>query len=205
MAAVWLAGACATSGRGAATPSAPAPHGAIRDPFAPTAGDGGPLPHRLGLLTEGETLRFDEPGAGIGIEYMGEHGIYATVYVYDMELAAIPDGIESDVARAELERSLAELAEMERIGRYHGVKVRKVDKVSIGHGPGSLPAFLAELAYEFDGVDNASWLLLTALRGNFVKVRFTYPAARADEGERALLGFVDDLAVRLREIARGDR
>ncbi len=104
------------------------------------------FPAELGGFVRGEPIDFEskDPGLGIGLPY-NHPGVKATVYVYDLQSADLPDGIGSREARDEVGKAEGDVSRS-----YKDVRVLSASDVYSSH------------------------LYLAIRNGNFVKVRVTY-------------------------------
>ena len=140
----------------------------------------------------GEVHRFDDPRLGYSVAYQSRAGLAATVYVYDKGIASIPDGA-SEVARAELARASDDIVEAKRRGRWQSVEGGQPRETRLGSGPRPLAAWAASLRLGHAEGEVLSDLFVTDRRGEFVKVRCTYPAERKAECERDRARLLDAL------------
>jgi hypothetical protein len=113
-------------------------------------------------------------GLGITIAY-GAPGIKATVFIYDMGITGLREGINNPTVKAHAQQALQD------IFRVHP-DAKVLDKLS--QGSGSCTSYLrAKLVYE-EGPELTreafhSYLYLGSKKGSFVKVRVSYPARLA--------------------------
>lgn len=144
--------------------------------WAANAADAFAFPAELAGFTRGSQIDFEskEPGLGIGIPYLGPD-IKVTVYVYDYRIPDLPEGIGSDAARAQ-----ARAAEDAILVVNRDAMVLSTQAPGSGHCSSFLQA-----KYSFadpqgpPGRTAHTYLYLGSRKGNFVKVRITYPL-RAD-------------------------
>lgn len=139
-----------------------------------------------GAITNNEAR---SPGLGYSAAYHGREKGEATVYVYDKELAAIPDGPGSPQVRAEFNQAIDDVASL------GGKEIELIDT----YGTGSPERGMQFLCGEFRVSDTKgarrSFLYLTAAGGRFVKVRVTL---RTDnEADATARNFVDALSMGL--------
>lgn len=118
-------------------------------------------------------------GSSLGYNYRGEDGeICATLYVYDMGLPQIPDGIESDEVRTAYKFSKRDIDYYEEKGVYEDVALSSegshTTKVSEDVDFLSLRAEYQYLNNkETCGKYVTSYIYLSGARNHFVKVRAT--------------------------------
>ncbi len=140
-------------------------------------GSGLVFPMRLGGMTRWEEARpyADGGRSGVSIPY-GRDAAQATIYVTTVRGANFPDGGESDFIRGEVESALAAVREMERVGRYQGVKYFAADPQMLGGTPGNLvwarTAFFAMTGER----PMMSLTYITAVRSRVVKLRLSAPS-----------------------------
>ena len=159
------------------------------------------FPATLGSLALKATNKFDKPELGVEIAYQaaGDAAARAHIFVYDLGKKDLAAGIESDDAKAAFEQAKADVAAMEKSGRYKDFKTVSEKPYTLKAGGKTVPMLSAVFQYTFmpeagkGGQERAvtSHLLLTVYKGQFLKVRFMAPAGpKADE---ALQGFLSAL------------
>ena len=82
---------------------------------------------------------------------------------------------------------------MERAGHYLKVKELSRGKVALGSRPGARKALYAHFSYTQRGTQRLSRLYVTAVRGHFLKIRFSYDVAVKEAAERKLAAFLADM------------
>lgn len=80
------------------------------------------FPEKLGPYTRGDKNTYEQPGLGYSYPYRGKDG-WATVYVFDMGLADIPDGIDSDIIRRSVQDAVDSVKIYEERGHYANVQI----------------------------------------------------------------------------------
>jgi hypothetical protein len=144
------------------------------------------LPRHIGpLVTDGKAHGFDMPELGTAYQYKGG-GMLLTVYVYDGGVADIPDGASNVPVCEQFEDAKAGVTQ----AGYRDVSLKKEQLVRLSP-PQDLP-LAREAEYEMvrDGRTTISWLWITGVAKQFVKLRFSLDADFRDEAldaRRALL------------------
>jgi hypothetical protein len=131
------------------------------------------FPAAVAGFHRGEPIDFEsrQPGLGIGIPY-GVSGVKVTVYVYNLRLENLPEGIESNVIRAQLRQAQGDV-----FNAYSNVQILADE----APGTGSCSSFL-RMKFGFEDPRRTqaqkfhSYLYLGSRKGNFVKARITYSA-----------------------------
>jgi hypothetical protein len=167
------------------------------------------LPQRLGGLTMRAGSRYETPELGVSMRYENEDGrVRADVYVYPCPL---PHGTEEEKLKTvsgEAGNALGEVKEMERRGHYKKVEYSEGESWRIPIGPKEKTVFvevpLSYLIHEDAGTGEAatqvrSRLGVAVVGDYFVKVRYTYPADRKEEGEAESVEWVKKVRVALSE------
>lgn len=141
----------------------------------------------------GEINQFEDPRAGYSLAYdSSEPKITVTVYVYNRGLTSIPNGIESELAKAQVDEVEQALPEMVRRGHYTSFKRR---------GDGEKPFGISKAlwrSFELGSAEGSlnSEVYVTAFQNSFIKVRGTYSTESAEACEKK----VTELIARLGEI-----
>lgn len=139
----------------------------------------------------GKVIKNEEkhPGLGEALPY-SRTGAKATVYVYNLELADIPDGPESEIAAQHFADILSEIESLSGGGVYQDVEI-----VSEHHTECSTRGkefICSQIKLTQNDQTFSSYLYLTAFSGNFVKIRVS-----ADPGldsEQLAGEFSDEIA-----------
>jgi hypothetical protein len=135
---------------------------------------------------KGKINRYPQPGLGYSIGYITPEKILATIYVYNGGLDKIPDGPGSEAVKQQILNAKGDIYELKKRGDYDTVTPRgdeKPQEVPLGKGAKAL-----RLSFEigFDGQKLVSYIFVTGYKNHFVKIRFSYPAAEKDKGEKGL-------------------
>lgn len=176
-------------------PPAPTPPlGFGEIPAPPVQPASGPLlasrfPSTIADLPLVETIDYEAKGhAGLGysISYGSRDSLFVTVYVYDMGLSSIPDGMDAPQTQEQLRKAMGDIFQAERMGAYQNVtKVRDAEIVigaSAEAGKG-LRAAGAIFNLEVRGEPKTSHVYASGYRGSFVKLRCTYAHESATEAQ----------------------
>lgn len=140
----------------------------------------------------GEVRSFDDPRLGYSVAYNSAAGLAATVFVYGGGFADIPEGA-SDITRAELLKASSDVIEAKRRGMWKSVEGGQPRQARLGGRPNSLAAWAASFRLGHAEGEALSDIYVTGRRGEFVKVRCTYPAERQAECERDRARLLDAL------------
>ena len=162
----------------------------------PESAPGITFPRLMGGLRRGEVTDYEkkQKGLGIGIRYYdAENQIKADVYIYNLGLTAIPDGIESRELVGVFEQARREVHDMEKSGSYQSVKKLSEDVASFGHFASAPRALRAYFSFTQDGTDRFSHIYLTAYKNLFLKIRFTYPKEQKANSEKFLAEFLEEM------------
>ena len=142
-----------------------------------------------GKLTDHER---DNPGFGYAIAYHGGGKGEATVYVYNKRQHDIPDGPNSEMARAEFSQATQEVF---LSAQMSGGKMELVSQCGTG-SPDRGMEFLCAEFIKTDGLGSRlTFLYLTGYAKNFVKIRVTLRTN--DAADPSARDFVDAVASRL--------
>lgn len=157
------------------------------------------LPHTLAgfELNSVKDLEKLSPGLGVSLSYKFS-GIVATVYVYDATLGNIPDGVDSPIIKKHFA-----MVKSDAIKVRPDAQIQILDRESQFLVEG-IPVLHSAFQYTsmVEGVrkKDESHLYLTAIKGNFVKVRITYSGSDHPElGLRLQTQFIKSLC---REMAK---
>jgi hypothetical protein len=158
------------------------------------------FPARLGGMVCRGMDRYGQQELGVSVRYEGAHLLKTDVYLYNMGLKVIPNGVDSDAVRNHFEGVTQDVFAAQRQGLYSSV-------VEIGSGTtliGSPKEGLRALYKCFEYYQNPSpgivsterrrsYLVLTAYRNHFLKIRLTFLTNTEQYGEAMLKRFLADL------------
>jgi len=111
-----------------------------------------------------------EKGLGVSLLYRG-NGIKADIYVYNLGFNDIVDGVDSELAKMSFQRSNMDIEEMARRKIYNKLKCLNTENVK---KIGTIDFLSKKYNYIESGTQKDSYLLLTCMKGNFIKIRLTY-------------------------------
>ena len=132
-----------------------------------------PLPAQLGGLERGTIIDNEVRSRGLGITVAyGSSGVKATVFIYNLGIQDLIEGIESPTVKAHAQQTLKDIIES-----HTDVSVLE----PLSPGIGSCAGFLrAKLSYVEKGGSTAeplhSYVYLSSRKGSFVKARVSYAA-----------------------------
>lgn len=133
-----------------------------------------PLPKAICGLTRGEITNNEltNPGLGYTVPYNGPVQ-KATIYIYDLGLAAVPDDPTSEVVLNHFNHNVQQIIEMKSAGFFSSVEVKS--KYGTGDPATGIEFLCCEFRAVEDGKALETFLFLTSYSKLFVKVRFTTP------------------------------
>jgi hypothetical protein len=135
-------------------------------------------------------------GGGFGVGYRSGRG-WANVFVYDNDEKDIPADVESKQLGDHFKAAAAEIVVATR--KNGGRIVRTEERVVRTIGKSGTIGMLSVLVVRIDK-DNASehtYLYLAGYRGNYLKIRLTYPSTDDKELSLATVKFVEGLVKEL--------
>jgi hypothetical protein len=135
------------------------------------------LPARIGpMRIEGEPYRYQPASLGTSWQYLGR-GLSLTVYVYDAEVADIPDGGDTMPTCKQFEE-----AKHDVLNAGYG-NARLVSQRLVRLLPPDDAPLVREASFEYvrEGHPTVSYLWVTGFGKNFVKLRFSLDANLRDE------------------------
>lgn len=167
------------------------------------------LPQRLGGLTMRSGYRYETSELGVSLRYEDEEGrVRADVYVYPCSQPHATEEEKLKTVSGEAGAALGEVKEMEKQGRYTKVEYGEGESWRLPTGPKEKTVFvevpLSYVIHEDEGTGEAatqvrSRLGVAVVGDYFVKVRYTYPADRKEEGEAESVAWVAKARVALSE------
>jgi hypothetical protein len=167
------------------------------------------LPQKLGGLTMQAGLRYETPELGVSMRYENEDGrVRADVYVYPCSQPHATEEEKLKAVSGEAGAALGEVKEMEKRGRYTKVEFGEGESWRLPTTPEEKTVFVeVSLSYAMHedagagGTDTLvrSRLGVAVVGDYFVKVRYTYPADRKEEGEAESVEWVKKVRVALSE------
>lgn len=156
------------------------------------------FPQALGPLARMGMKKYDLPELGVSYRYAGKPLPIADIYIYDNGLKDLGTGV-SQMVRTHFEEVKSEISLLGKSGNYRGVKKVSERETHLPPGTRKLPALTAVFAYSippgkgvaYTGV-RTSHILLTAYKGQLLKIQFTYPQDQEEQGKKALQKFLAD-------------
>lgn len=150
------------------------------------------FPSRLGGMGR---IKIDDmepanPGLGTMIRYE-TGGVWADVFVYDLGLKGIRDGVEASEVVAQAQKAEADIRTAEARGMYRSVQKLGHGRISLGGTPSDPPALWAKFSLVQEGTPLVSHLMVLGTRRHFLKIRFSYPDARRADAEARLPLFLE--------------
>lgn len=132
-----------------------------------------------------EVHRYEQAGLGYSVDYISDAGIRITIYVYDFGLPAIPDGPDSELAKANIVQAKGDIFRAKEKGLYQSVEQLSDSVVTLG--PASGPK-IHKMSFKIVRGDreNFSELYLTGYKNHFVKLRITYVADNKEKCEQEI-------------------
>lgn len=143
------------------------------------------FPAKLAQFERAQVRRYDDPKLGVQVSYVIPELGKADFYIFDFGLTAIPSGINSDVVRSMYVSADRDVQGFAESGLYLDFE-RLIALGTVMRTKGNnLEWYVA--TYKFrPNRENAeplvSWLLVTGYRNQFVKIRFSHLASRAETG-----------------------
>ena len=159
------------------------------------------FPKVLGSLEGGSVSTYDKPEMGVSVRYAAPGFFKADVYVYNAGMKNLGTGIKAEAVRPHFTELQDVLSIMEKRGRYKDVKKLNEQETTLVAGAEKIPALMASYEYS-EAADNqtgeyagkrVSYILVTAYKDNFLKLRFTFPEKDKEKGEELLKKLQADL------------
>ena len=151
------------------------------------------LPAKIGpLVNTGTPHHYDRPGLGVSYQY-GAQGLSLTVYVYDADRKDLADGADTVPSCQEFEMAKRGIEQS-----YQSVELKSQRLVRIGEEADA--PLVREAVYEFEREGHAaiSYVWVTTVAGNFLKLRFSADPRLRDELPDARRALLTDVAKAVR-------
>jgi hypothetical protein len=157
------------------------------------------FPQALGPLKRMGLKHYGSPDLGVSCRYAARPLPIADIYLYDNGVKDLGTGL-NQMVRLHFEQVQDEIFFMEKSGYYRSVKKVSEGETGLANGARKLPALVAVFTYRqppgkgvaYTGV-RTSYVYLTTYKGQFLKIRFTYPKNQENRGHKALQQFLADL------------
>ncbi|HOK04199.1 MAG TPA: hypothetical protein PLN24_02980 [Victivallales bacterium] len=131
-----------------------------------------------------------EKGLGIGLSYRS-NGIKADVYIYNLGFNDITNGIDSELARMSFQRASMDIEALAKGKIYNKLRVLSDNEIK---KIGNIYFLSKKYNYIEGGSQKESYLLLTCLKGNFIKIRLTYNIIADNDLNTVGENFLSDLS-----------
>jgi len=140
------------------------------------------LPAQIGEFIAEPVNKYDESEWGASIGYNSLNGTAVTVYIYDMGVAEIADGLSSDIVRQAKQDAMEEIKETVRSGVYAKYKLNEEKQIQLDiPGGKKLPAFFWSMYYEVVmpeynmNFPTHSSAYITGIKNHIFKIRVSRP------------------------------
>ena len=161
------------------------------------------FPARLGPLTYRGNVDYAKQGRadlGVAVRYgLAGAPVWADIYLYDLGRKNLGTGLDSPEVQKAFMGAVQDIFGMEKQGVYKSVQKTEEGKFALNTQSGRLNMLWAHFTYErLPGPQISSPgplisdLYLTAYKDQFLKIRFTSPAAMQDRHQEALQKFLVD-------------
>lgn len=133
------------------------------------------VPSQVGGLTRGATTDCESksPGLGYALRFSGRAGRTVDVYIYDVQVKAIPSDLNAQVVVDQFQRAQDDVFELGRRGSYANVQATGEFEIARKGKPAFHCATFNYLRGEKRNIDVDSFLCLTSWNNKFVKLRKT--------------------------------
>ena len=148
------------------------------DPYTDVA-TGITFPPELGICKKVGVQVYREKRLGISVRYIGPDYFKADIYIYNGGHTDISDGIESQVVTSMNHQARQDITTAQTLGYYQDVEIVEKTELTFAAGDFSLPALFTLCRFTAHDQEVHSYLVLTGFRGNFLKVRCTFPQDNA--------------------------
>jgi hypothetical protein len=147
------------------------------------------FPARLGAFDRTSVHRFDEPKLGVQIGYVARGLGKLDLYVFNYGFAEVSTGIKSDLVRSAYAGADRDVQSLAKSGQYLDLeRILPLGAVMRIEGDG-LGFHVASYKFRPNRANAdtlLSWLLVTGLRNQFVKIRYSHLASEAQRGRAEL-------------------
>lgn len=143
------------------------------------------FPAKLAKFERTRVQRYDDPKLGVQVSYVIPDLGKADFYVFDFGLTAIPSGINSDMVRSMYASADRDVQSFVESGQYLEFEKLVPLGAVMRTKNGNIEWHVAAYKFRLNHVNAepvVSWLLLTGYRNQFVKIRFSHLASRAETG-----------------------
>ena len=144
---------------------------------------------------KGDEVKYPTPELGYSVTYESTEGGRVTVYVYNGGLKKIPDGVDDQIVKNEIERAKNEIIQIGKAGLYQGVKEVKNETVTLGGASGKVKALRSLFYFKVRGEAVDSEIYLFGYKNNFIKIRSTRPKSEGAQNAMvaSLLAEIDKM------------
>ena len=151
------------------------------------------FPNQLANFIRGDLHRYPSPELGASVPYTHEReAITLTLYVYNGGEGKIPSG-PGPAAEAQLKSATINVATLVRMKRYKSARVLGRKVVPFGEPPRKMLRTL--LRIEIGGGVSESQIIVTGWKGQFFKVRASYPSHLSRPARGSIHQFLDAFVI----------
>ena len=146
------------------------------------------LPAHVKTFTAETPQVYEDEKFGVSIGYNDPAGTSITLYLYDLAVQDIPDGISSEIIRSAKEEAIGELKEVEKSGLYSDVKITVDQEIDFGLDAGKTLKMLF-VSFSYNMKDQYSTevlpifsdMYLTGFKGYICKIRISRPEIQKEK------------------------
>ena len=143
------------------------------------------LPAQVKTFTAEAPQAYEDKRFGVSIGYNDPSGTSITLYLYDLGVQDIPDGISSEIIRRAKEEAIGEVKEVEKLGIYSHIEVATDKEIDFGLDAGkTLKMLYVSFSYSLKNqyfLPIFSDMYLTGFKGYLCKIRISRPEIQKEK------------------------
>ena len=152
------------------------------------------FPEKLGAFRQVGVREYEDPTMKVRARYRAPGPAKADVYVYTLGLKGIGTGVRSPKVKAHFEAVKGAIL---KCTAYKGVVQQAEGQWTIKTAKRELSALYARFEYTERSGPCVSCVLVTAYKGNFLKIRFVFQKREQGQAEETSKGFLTALGAHM--------
>lgn len=124
---------------------------------------------------KGKPVYYPTKELGYSVTYRSEEGGVVTIYIYNGGRNKIPNNLENDILKNEVDEAKKGIFAAQEMGRYQGVKEEKSGKVKLAGDGGKLEALYSRFNMNVGSQAVTTEIYLFSHQNHFIKIRATRP------------------------------
>lgn len=152
---------------------------------------------------------YSHPSLGVSVDYHSKAGLKATIYIYNLGIEKIPEGIESKAVKDQMKKATQDVFAAQKQGHYESVLQLSSGTLELGTSSEKKNKTFSAMKMVFllrrEKDPKVSEIYLLGYKNHFVKVRSTYPVKNFEQCGKDIDRFTKALGTMLQKEQKNKR